>query len=81
MKLERTISYIGDPSEGNKGEDEFHEIDLGLLQSIFNPADSDPNLYLPYTINEAQAEGLKDIFDIKFDFKKYRYFLHSYESY
>lgn len=80
MTIERTIAYSEKPYGGFK-EIEFKEIDLSLLQSIFNPPVDDPDMDLPYQISEIHAEALEEIFDIKFDFNKYRYDLHTYISY
>ena len=79
MIIERTIAYTEKPYGGFK-EIEFKEVDLSLLQSIFNPPADDPYMYLPYQISEIHAEALEKIFDIKFDFNKYLYDLHTYSS-
>jgi hypothetical protein len=78
MKLERVIDVFDKETDELAYEVGIGNIGLQMLQQIFKPSDIDPNMYLNYEIGEKEANALKGIVDIAYDFTKYSYYLACY---
>ena len=78
LKLFRCISYYEKEIGIWMGDHEFEGIDLDFLKALVDAPDTDPDLRLGYPLNENQAEVLKELIDLEFEFRFYDFFLHSF---
>lgn len=73
MKIERVISWFDKDTEILQGEFNIDKVPLEALKIVFRPPEDDPLMYNPYTIYSEQAQQLKELLDIRFDFERYVY--------
>jgi hypothetical protein len=76
-KLYRQIDVFDKKTEGLINEIELDSFDLELMKTRFNVSQDDYLMYNPYEIDSSKI----DLFsNIKFDFKKYDYYLACYRG-
>ena len=77
LNLFRCIAYYEKEIGIHMGQYDFEGMDVDFLKTLVNAPDTDPSLHLAYPINEDQAEVLKGMLDIEFEFRFFDYYLES----
>ena len=73
MKIERLISRFDNSTEELLEEINIDNISIEVLKAIFKPSEEDPLMYNPHTITDIEADKLKNIINIQFDFNRFFY--------